>query len=193
MILLSPQGWPYDLVEAEDWLARAPDDVHLVELLEGVLYVVPRPFPKGEGAPAALLRALGRQLPEGLEAVPEIEVWLDGWPLTVRVPDLVVARTARLEEQTPHLRGPDVLLAAEVVYVGTQGTDRVNKMIEYAEAGIAEYWILEGDPLTLEAYALEAGKYRRTGTFSGVAELTACGVPVRIDLDRLTDPPVNVD
>lgn len=185
MIRLSPQGWPYDLVEADDWIARAPDDVHLVELLEGVLYVVPRSEPKGEGVPAALLRALGRQLPDELDAVPEIEVWLDGWPLTVRVPDVVVARTARLEEQPSHLQGLDVLLAVEVVSVGTQLTDCVSKMSEYAEAGIEEYWILDGDPLSLSAHVLESGAYRLVGEFRGVADLTACGMPVQLDLDAL--------
>ena len=60
------------------------------------------------------------------------------------------------------------------------------KLGEYARAGIGEYWILEGDPLTLTAYALEAGRYRPVATVTGAAELTACGAPVRIDLDRLT-------
>lgn len=188
MIRLSPQGWPYDIVEAEDWVARGPDDVHLVELLDGVLYVVPRPFPKGRGTPAALLEALSRQLPDRLTAVPETEVWLEGWPLTVRVPDIVVVRSDRWAEQPPHLQGPDVLLVVEVVYVGTQLTDRVNKMHEYAEAGIGEYWILEGDPLSLEAYTLEAGSYRLAGEYSGAADLSAYGVPLHLDLDALTGP-----
>jgi Uma2 family endonuclease len=126
------------------------------------------------------------QLPSDLTTVAEVEVLLTTDPLTVRVPDLIVTRTTVYETNPSRFRADEVLLIVEIISPGSRRTDRVTKMNEYAEAGIAEYWILDGDPLTLTAYALQAdGAYQLTGDFRGQTSLMACGTPIRLDLDAL--------
>ncbi len=48
-----------------------------------------------------------------------------------------------LEEDTPRLeRAPDI--AVEIISPGTEGTDREDKFLEYAAAGVREYWLING-------------------------------------------------
>ena len=93
--------------------------------------------------------------------------------------------TARYETNPLHNAAEEIRLAVKVISPGSSRKDRVTKASEYAEAGIAEYWILDGDPLTLTAYALESGSYRLVGEFQALAELTACGTPGRVGLEAL--------
>lgn len=67
-------------------------------------------------------------------------------PATVRFPDVVVVPTRVAERNPPRLDAADVLLAVEIISPGTRRTDRVTKLTEYADAGIAatgwSTWIL---------------------------------------------------
>lgn len=79
----------------------------------------------------------------------------------------------------------DALLVVEIVSPGSERTDRVKKPVEYAEAGIAHYWIIELDePASLAAFELVDGVYKLVEEGSGVVELTV-PVPLKIDLDAL--------
>jgi Uma2 family endonuclease len=73
-------------------------------------------------------------------------------PAGIRKPDVFVvpkdvARTA-INRKVRTYYSSDLLLVAEVVSPrsGSERTDRVQKVGEYAAAGIPEYWIVELDP-----------------------------------------------
>jgi Uma2 family endonuclease len=180
-------GWPYDLLTLDEWESLDIGEGHHVECVEGVLIVAPRPHARHQKTVTQLAAALDTQLPLDLTTVVEVEVLLTAEPLTVRVPDLIVTGTTAYEANPARFEADEVLLVVEVVSPGSRRTDQVMKMNEYAEAGIAEYWILDGDPLALSAYALQAdGGYRLTGDFRGQTSLTACGTPISLDLEALT-------
>ena len=81
------------------------------------------------------------------------------------------------------------MLAIEIVSPGSERTDHTVKHLEYADAGIPHYWIVDlgepGDRVTLTAHHL-AGEfgYADAGPVGGVFTATE-PFPVRIDLDAL--------
>ncbi len=79
-------------------------------------------------------------------------------------PDMVYVARPRAAILTQRgIRGtPDMVV--EVLSPGTQDKDRGVKMRRYATSGVAHYWIVVPATRTLEAYVLEEGAYRQTGT-----------------------------
>ena len=47
----------------------------------------------------------------------------------------------------------------EVVSASTRRTDRVEKFVEYARAGIAEYWLVDSEAQTFEVFVLQEDAY----------------------------------
>lgn len=178
---------PPRLLSMADWHALPEDSTAHYELQEGVLIVTPGPIPEHARASARLWRQLDEQLPDWLEALPEIDVCLDPeFPPTVRVPDIVVTRTIPLGGKAEL---GNVLVAIEIISPGSRRTDTVMKPTEYAEAGIPFYWVVDLDtPVSLTAYHL-AGEFGYqeapavTGTFS-----TEEPAPLRVDLEALSLP-----
>lgn len=79
----------------------------------------------------------------------------------------------------------DVVLVAEIVSPGSERTDRVTKLAEYAKAGIEDYWIVELDePVSLKAFELVDDVYKQSEGGTGVVELTR-PAPLTVDLDAL--------
>ncbi len=117
----------------------------------------------------------------------DFDVRLRDVPLNNRRPDVVVYR-ANTIDITP-TRPEHVLLVAEVVSPGSETTDRIVKVEQYARAGIAFYWRIEqaapGVPL-IYTYILDpaTGSYRTGEMFTGVIEVSA-PFPVEIDLGRI--------
>ena len=137
---------PRGLVTLEQWDALQLDPTRRWELSEGTLIVSPRPHPRHQRISRRLTRLLEDHLPEGLEAVPEIEVTTNAsFPPSVRDPDIVVVRDQVFEQRSPRVLASDVVLVIEIVSAGSRGTDHVMKLHEYAKAGIANYWIVDPD------------------------------------------------
>ena len=68
-----------------------------------------------------------------------------GEPPTVRIPDIIITREARVAANPSRLEATDVLVAVEILSPGTGTTDRVTKRHEYANAGIPRYWLVDLD------------------------------------------------
>jgi Uma2 family endonuclease len=117
----------------------------------------------------------------------DFDVRLQDVPLTNRRPDVVVYRADTLDI-TP-TRPEHVLLVVEVVSPGSETTDRIVKVDQYAKAGIPFYWRIEqsvtGLPLVY-TYLLDpaSGVYRDDVVFTGVVK-AAAPFPVEIDLSTL--------
>lgn len=170
------------LLSLEEWDALGEDSTSHAELQEGVLIVSPKPVPAHQRAGLRIAAALDAAATEEFDVYPEVDVVLDArTPATVRAPDVVVVRAGT----STRIFATDVVLAVEVLSPGTRRTDLVMKRHEYAEAGIAHYWIvdLDGDEVRLEALALVDGTYESascTGVFGAAAPF-----PVTVDLGAL--------
>jgi len=87
---------------------------------------------------------------------------------SVREPDLLFIRTENLDRLVEtYLDGP-ADIAVEIVSPESIGRDRGEKYVEYEQAGIPEYWLI--DPLREQAefYYLENEQYRLTELPNGI-------------------------
>jgi Uma2 family endonuclease len=180
-------SWPNHQLTLADWEALPEDEGLRLELVEGVLAVVPQPKSWHQHAGNRLTHRSNDQLPRDLVALAEVEVVVADPPLTIRVPDAIVTRTELFETDPPRYAAADVLVAVEILSDGTRRVDRIMKSAEYAEAGIPQYWIVGlGSPTTLLAYTVVNGHYELSGEHSGTVTLDVGGHPVTLDLDALT-------
>ncbi|CAM2928599.1 Uma2 family endonuclease [Skermania piniformis] len=171
----------------EEWV-RLPEDERLeIEVVEGVLVVSPRGHAFHQRALHNIVHRLTTGLPVELAPLAEVDVVLARSPLTVRIPDVIVVDSALAETNPPRFAGSEVHLAVEVLSAGTRRVDRVMKLAEYAEAGIAQYWIVDLDPpITLRAFVLVGAGYEAAGEFCGAVVLPVAGCSVRLDVGALT-------
>ncbi|MGJ7908914.1 Uma2 family endonuclease [Actinopolyspora sp. H202] len=167
---MTAMSWPDHLLSLEEFERLPEDDSRRYELQEGVLHVTPKAAGIHQRAVKRLASVLDRQLPLEWEAIPDVEVVIvSSWPPVVRVPDVVVATAARIDQNPNRLYAQDLLLAVEVVSPGSSQTDRVVKRHEYAKAGIPGYWVLDLDePVTIAENRLHDGGYKSHSTEGGV-------------------------
>lgn len=180
---------PRDLLSLQQWDALELDATRRWELSEGTLIMSPRPQLWHQQISKRLTRLLDDHLPEGLQAVPEIEVTTStSFPPSVRDPDIVVIPD-RVERLVARVPAADVVLVVEIVSPGSRGTDHVMKLHEYAKAGIGNYWIVDPDaPLDdrFLAYRLDSGIYRRLAAFDGNRIRVTEPAQMEFALDALT-------
>ncbi|MFC6020206.1 Uma2 family endonuclease [Plantactinospora solaniradicis] len=132
-------------------LLHLPPDAPRVELLDGVIHVVPSPTLGHQNISGLLWNWLRRHLPGHLRAAQAVGVSLSA--NFTREPDVLV-HLAEVAPNRSFLLPHEVVLAVEVVSPGTRRTDRFSKPAEYAGAGIPGYWRVEQDPVRVYAYRL---------------------------------------
>lgn len=181
---------PRGLLSLEQWDALELDPTRRWELSEGTLIMSPRPHPRHQRIAVRLIRLLQDHLPEGFDAVPEIEVTTSAsFPPSVRDPDVLVVRDHVFEQRSARVPAADVVLVVEIVSPGSRGTDHVMKLHEYAKAGIENYWIIDPDAPTDDrflAYRLDGEIYRRVTALDGVRVRVNEPTTMEFDLDQLT-------
>jgi Uma2 family endonuclease len=183
MTLVPRQG---RLLTLDEFVALPEDNSQRYELEEGILVVSPRPVPPHQRVGKRLTHVLDEQMPSGWEAFTELEVVvIDREPATVRVPDVVVIPPDWVHAQVPAAK---VLIAVEVISPGSRRKDTLVKPMEYAEAGIPHYWVIDLEPpATLTAYILVDGRYQEAQTVTD--ELTTLNpFPLQIDVSALVTP-----
>jgi Uma2 family endonuclease len=191
-VTIQPVAPPHLLTVAE-YLEIGEIELGYSELVEGRLLMTPSPAPDHNRAGFRMAVELERQLPPGLEVIPDMDVDLELAPAeapgTVRRPDLIVVpleARKRVRAEGGVIRASEVLVVMEVLSPGSRRTDHVHKRGEYADAGIPHYWIIDTtEPVSLLACHLagdfgyaDAGSV--TGTFSATEPF-----PVEIDLGAL--------
>lgn len=177
--------WQGRLLTLEEFAALPEDNSRRYELEEGILVVSPRPTKPHQRVIVRLAQVLNEQMSPKWEAFTELEVVVvDRNPGTVRVPDVVVAPP---DGQGAQEAAADVLIAAEVISPWSRRKDTLVKPMEYAEAGIPYYWVIDLDPpASLTAYILVDGHYQaQTVTAEFV---TVDPFPLRIDIPELVTP-----
>jgi Uma2 family endonuclease len=183
MTLVPRQG---RLLTLDEFVALPEDNSQRYELEEGILVVSPRPVPPHQRVGNRLTHKLNEQMPSDWEAFTELEVVvIDREPATVRVPDVVVIPPDWVHAQVPAAK---VLIAVEVISPGSRRKDTLVKPMEYAEAGIPHYWVIDPEPpATLTAYILVDGRYQEAQTVTD--ELTTLNpFPLQIDVSALVTP-----
>ncbi|MCW2541227.1 MAG: hypothetical protein JWN95_2952 [Frankiales bacterium] len=185
---MSSASWPDHLLTLQEWDDLPEDVSRQLELVDGVLQVSPRPTIDHQHIIGQLYaQTYSAFSAEDLVVVLEIDVVLVGDPLPlVRAPDLAVITREFARTAPKRAAAADLLLAIEIISPGSSRRDRIAKMIDYAEAGIENYWIIETDGIvTLDAYLLVAGAYELTGHFNGGRATLARPTALTVDLDAL--------
>lgn len=178
--------WPARLMTLDEFAALPEDNSRRYELEEGVLVVSPRPALLHQRVIARLILALGDQLPTEWEVLSEAEVVVtDVDPATVRIPGVLVMSA---DKDGMRANPGDVLIAVEVISPGSRRKDTLVKPLEYAEAGIPYYWVVDLDPpASLTSYLLVDGHYQESQTVTGEF-VAAEPFPIRIDVPALVAP-----
>ena len=159
----------------EDVLS-APEN-KVAEILDGELFLSPRPALRHAGAQAAIHGRLwsrfddGERGPHGWIVVTEPELHLG---LAIVVPDVAAWRRERLPAlpDRPWLDlSPDWV--CEVLSPSTERTDRSRKLRIYAEAGVAHAWLVKPTDRTLEVLRLRDGAWTIVGVWEDAAVVRA--------------------
>ncbi len=99
------------------------------------------------------------------------------WAGKYRDPDVVFLKPGRIADPRRQPEGAD--LAVEVVSEGEEDRQRdlITKRREYAQAGIAEYWIVDPKAETIVVLVLEGTVYRVHGEYPRGTTATSVLLP----------------
>jgi Uma2 family endonuclease len=149
--LFPPQG---EWAEA-DYFAL-PDTTRIVELSEGEITVSPPPSPRHQEAVGNLylmLRSYVADRDVGRVFFAPIAVRL--WEGKIREPDVLFVRAEHAGRVgDTFIDGPPDW-AAEVISPGSRRVDEVEKVAEYAQAGVPEYWLVDPAAYTIRVFVLQ--------------------------------------
>jgi Uma2 family endonuclease len=135
---------------------------------------------------SALLFALAKQAPTGVEVEREMTIRLD--KLNRPEPDLLATRAPYYDPDRTFYTPDQVLLVVEVVSPESAHRDRTVKLRKYAEAGIANYWRVEDENGSPVVHTYELDEPTQSYVPIGIHrhELrTTTPFAVRLDLDGL--------
>jgi Uma2 family endonuclease len=157
-------GAPKPRAATYDDLLALPDHV-VGEIIDGELYVQPRPASRHARAATILTGKLGAAFDYGQERpgewiiLIEPELHLGATP-DVLSPDLAGWRRRRMPELpdvAAFTLAPDWL--CEVLSPSTTLKDKKKKMPIYAREGVGHLWLIDPSLETLEVYRLESGRW----------------------------------
>ncbi|MFJ2665848.1 Uma2 family endonuclease [Nocardia fluminea] len=186
MTAIAP-AWMHEQITAAEYDSWSEEQCAGIEIVDGMVVVSPRASKRHNRLARILANALDAAAGPDWNADTDFDVRLQDAPLTNRRPDVVVYRAATIDV-TP-TRPEHVLLVVEVVSPGSETTDRIVKVDQYAKAGIAFYWRIEqavnGVPL-IYTYILDpaTGSYRTGEMFTGTVDMSA-PFPVKVDLSGI--------
>ena len=158
--LLSETAW-----SQEAYLAFSEAFNRPIELSDGRLIILPMPSLTHQ-------RILGR-------FVHHAQVWLAEaqcgeivfaahpiqlWPGKYREPDAMIWLNEHRAQMGERESGPPDL-AVEIISPSNEAHDTETKVREYAQAGIAEYWIIQPQTRSVSVYTLEGRAYRLVAQF----------------------------
>jgi len=164
------QLWPPQGQWTEEDYFSLPDTNRLVELSEGELIMPPHPTYSHQVAVGELYTALRTFVHRhGLGTVLLAPLPVRLWLGKIREPDIFFISHEHHDRIGERVCGPPDLVI-EVLSPATWRTDRREKMVEYAQAGIREYWIVDPGERTVEVFVLREGTYVLLGKW-GAGEI----------------------
>jgi Uma2 family endonuclease len=176
-------AWMHEQVTAEQYDSWTQEQCAGIEIVDGIVVVSPSASKWHNRLARILANALDAAGGAEWNADTAFDVRLQDVPLTNRRPDVVVYKADTID--VVPTRPEHVLLVVEVVSPGSETTDRVVKLQQYARAGIPFYWRVEQSPGAIPlvyAYVLDPATtaYREAEVFTGVIKATA---PFALDAD----------
>ncbi|MGF0314450.1 Uma2 family endonuclease [Nocardia fluminea] len=180
-------AWMHEQITVAEFDTWSDEQCAGIEIVDGMVVVRPSASKRHNRLARILANALDAAAGPDWNADTDFDVRLQDVPLTNRRPDVVVYRAATIDV-TP-TRPEHVLLVVEVVSPGSETTDRIVKVDQYAKTGIAFYWRIEqavnGVPL-IYTYILDpaSGSYRTGEMFTGTVDISA-PFPVKVDLSGI--------
>jgi Uma2 family endonuclease len=177
-------AWMHQQISAEQYDSWSEEQCVGIEIVDGMVVVSPSASKRHNRLARVLANALDAAAGPDWNADTDFDVRLQDVPLTNRRPGVVVYRAETIN-LTP-TRPEHVLLVAEVVSPGSETTDRIVKVDQYAKASIPFYWRIEqaatGVPIVYTYVLDPAGRaYRDGDVFTGVIK-AAAPFPVTVDL-----------
>ncbi|MEP6835266.1 MAG: Uma2 family endonuclease [Gemmatimonas sp.] len=139
--------------ETKQWtlaeLHRLPDDGNRYELVRGVLFVTPAPAPSHQTIDARLNTLLTPYVIQqrlGYVYHPRAVVMFEGSQVE---PDLMIRLPDPDEDHATWETAPIPSLVIEIVSRTTRSRDYIEKRALYLDAGVPEYWIVDGADRTI--------------------------------------------
>jgi Uma2 family endonuclease len=171
----------------EQYLKLTDQTNHFIEFTDGVIEVLPMPTEHHQAILEMLflaLRAFIEQLGGKARFAP---LRLQIRPGKQREPDILLVRDASdPRRQNRYWLGAD--LVVEVVSPDDVERDTVEKVADYAEAGIPEYWIVNPEDESITVLRLEGEAYAALGVFRrGEAARSALLEGFSVDVAALLD------
>ncbi len=145
-----------------------PETNQIVELAHGELIMAPAPDYQHQEGVRQLLIALSLHVDTrrlGIVCVAPYDVHLSEG--TIRQPDVLFLREEnRQHNNGKYIEGPPDWVA-EVISPGTRHTDEIDKLAEYARAGVPEYWLVDPENRAIRVYVLRGvPAYTLAGTYT---------------------------
>ncbi|MFD8602354.1 hypothetical protein AMK14_04250 [Streptomyces sp. TSRI0445] len=184
--MVTPE-WMHAQISAEEYDSWSEEQCAGIEIVDGMVVVSPSASKRHNRLARILANALDAAAGPDWNADTDLDVRLQDVPLTNRRADVIVYRAETID-LTP-TRPEHVLLVVEVVSPGSETTDRIVKVDQYAKAGIPFYWRVEqaatGVPIVY-TYVLDpaAKAYRDGEMFTGTVKATA-PFSITVDLGHL--------
>ncbi|MCX4749518.1 Uma2 family endonuclease [Kitasatospora sp. NBC_01287] len=176
-------AWMHTQISAEEYDSWSEEQCAGIEIVDGMVVVSPRATKRHNRLARLLANALDSAAGPEWNADTDFDVRLRDVPLTTRRPDVVVYRAETID--VAPTRPEHVLLVVEVVSPGSETTDRVAKVHQYATAGIPFYWRVEQPPTgvpLVHTYLLDPATraYRDGALFTGLVKAVA---PFAVEAD----------
>ena len=162
-----------------------PETNRKVELANGELILAPSPSSQHQSVSMALSVALGSHVSRNkLGAVLAAPFDVQLLPGTIRQPDLLFVTNDHLAWLDDKFASGQPDWVAEIVSPGDREVDERVKLKEYAQAGIAEYWLVDPEDSTIHVYVLEGSAYElsaQVGKGQVARSATIAGFEVALD------------
>jgi Uma2 family endonuclease len=157
------QLWPRQGEWTEEDYFALPDTNRFIELSEGKIIIPPHPTRSHQSALKelfVLMRTFIHDQNLGEIQIAPLPVLL--WPGKIREPDILFVAKGHEERIGEQFYGPPDLVV-EITSAGTRKVDREEKFVEYARAGIAEYWLVDPEAKIIEVFVLRGEAYDHLG------------------------------
>jgi Uma2 family endonuclease len=152
------------LWSVEQYLKLSNQTNHLIEFTDGVIEVLPMPTRDHQVILAFLYELLLLLLRPRAGKVLFAPLRLQVRPGKFREPDVLALQDARdPRNQNEYWLGADLVI--EIVSPDRPARDTEEKPLDYAEAGISEYWIVNPLTETITVLVLEGQAYAEHGVF----------------------------
>ena len=183
--------WITQTLTAEQWEAMPEDICRRIEVVDGHVIFMQSPSRDHQTAMlvigAALrqpVRSFAAETSQCVDLTPDFDLRIEDLPLHHRRPDVIVHRCVPADRRpTP----PEAFLVVEIVSPTSRVVDKIDKLGEYAAAGVPHYWIVEtrnGGISSVTWYALPEDDKRY--------EVRACWTPAETPEGIRADEPFPV-